>query len=503
MDSVVQIIKNLKKEEIRNFKIFTKRFQRQEDIKIATLFDLIRLGKHEDDDKKLLSALFPDDEGNANAYYRLKNRLKTELEKSLLNLHHNLDEKIGTINFITLSSVFSYKAQYELSLYYLKKAEKLALQNEFYDLLDFIYSQIIELSYNFNFDEINPIEYIEKRKENTRKNSVFMEANNAISAVSYSLRKANLNKAEDIDHALQKTLKELNIASEVYKIPNVKLKIHYCIRSILLQNKDFSRLEKYLIESLNDFETENLFTKSTHIPKIALISWIVNTLMINKKWPDAIKYTDTLLEELNKYNKLYYDNFIWTYYQSLITSYMSSDKITEAIELLEKIMELPAHKGVIFYEYAIYGNLALCYYFKKNNSEAIKILSRLFLKDIYPKLTTEYQFSISIVEVVLHFENANLDYVTYRIGEIKRQFRNLLKGDAFQEEKAFLKLLASMCNKADPMHDKALVAQMKSFANRTASIQIGSGKHIDFGLWIKAKLEKQHYYNYLYKALQA
>src|ERR1039458_7992890 len=180
MDSVHEIIKNLKKEEIRNFKIFTKRFQRQDSIKITTLFDLIRSGKFDDDEKGLILQLFPSENNISNAYYRLKNRLKNELEKSLVNLHHNLDEKIGTINYITLSSIFSYKAQYELALYYLRKAEKTALQNEFYELLDFIYSQIIELSYNFNFDEINPLEYIEKRKENARKNSVFMEANNAI-----------------------------------------------------------------------------------------------------------------------------------------------------------------------------------------------------------------------------------------------------------------------------------------------------------------------------------
>ena len=31
MDSLLEIIKNLKKEEIRNFKIFTKRFHRQEE----------------------------------------------------------------------------------------------------------------------------------------------------------------------------------------------------------------------------------------------------------------------------------------------------------------------------------------------------------------------------------------------------------------------------------------------------------------------------------------
>jgi len=504
MDSLLEIIKNLKKEEIRNFKIFTKRFHRQEDIKITTLFDLIRSGTYDEDEKGMIAKLFAQDKDVSNAYYRLKNRLKTELEKSLLNLHHNLDEKIDTINLITLANIFSYKAQYNLSLYYLKKAEKTALQNEYYDLLDFIYSQIIELSYNFIFDQINPLEYIEKRKENTRKNSVFMEANNAIAAVSYRLRKSNLSNNEDMDNVLQKTLEDLNIANEIYTIPNVKLKIHYCIRNILFQNKDFYRLERYLIESYNDFEEEKIFTKSTQSARIILITWIVNTLMVNKKWNDSIRYIEILHEELNRFNKLYYDNFIWTYYQSLITSYIASDRLDEAIQLLLQIIELPAHTGLKFlYEFAIYCNLALCYYFKKNISEAIKTLSRLFLKDVYPKFSTENQFSISLIEIILHYENANLDYVTYRIGEIRRQFKTLLKADTHQEEKAFLKILLNMCNKADPMHDKLLLTQMKEFATTASKVQIGSGKYIELGLWIQSKIDKKHYYAYLYEALQS
>jgi len=501
MDSLLQIIQNLKKEEIRNFKIFTNRFQRQEDIKIATLFDLMRASKNSEDEGQLMLQLFPDTDGNANAYYRLKNRLKSEMEKSLLNLHHNLDERIGTINCITLSSIFSYKAQYELCLYYLKKAEKISVQNEFYDLLELIYAQIIELSHNFN--EINPIEYIEKRRENNTKSMVLMEAGNTIAAVNYRLKKSNLGKSDDIDKTLQKTLKDLNVAGEIYKIPNVKIKIHLCIRNILLQNRDFVRLEKYMIEALNEFESENLFTKSTHTNKINMITWIVNSLMINRKWNDAIQYTQLLFDELNKYNKLYYDNFIWTYYQSLVTSYMSANRLQEATELLEQIIELPAHKGVTFYEYAIHSNLALCYYFLKNKTDAIKTLSRLFLKDIYPKLSTEYQFSISILEIVLHYENNNLDYVTYRIGEIKRQFRTLLKGESYKDEKAFMKLLANICNKPDPMHDKHLLEQMNAFLDTAAPFQIGSGKHIDCALWVRSKLDKQAYYTYLYKALQA
>jgi tetratricopeptide (TPR) repeat protein len=502
MDSLLQIIKNLKKEEIRNFKIFTNRFQRSEDIKITTLFDFLRAGKYNEDDRKLIALLFPDDTENANAYYRLKNRLKTELEKSLLNLHHNLDEKVATINFITLSSIFLYKSQYELAVYYLRKAEKVAVNNEFYDLLDLIYGQLIELADNFN--EINPMDYIDKKNENAKKNSIIMQANNAIASILFRLRKTNFsNKEEEIGITLQRIMEELNIAAEIYTIPKVKLRVHTCIRNILLQNHDFVRLEGYLISSLKEFEEENLFNKTTHTTKIVTITWIINSLMINKRWAEAIDYTEMLLEELNKYNKLYYDNFIWTYYQSLITNYMCSNRVDDAITLLEQITELPAHKGVTFYEYAIHCNLALCYYYKRNYTTAIKSLARLFTKDIYPKLSAEFQFSISLIEVIVHYENNNLDYVSYRISEIKRHFRGLLKQPGYQQEKHFLKILTTMSNKPDPMRDKQMLVQMHQFAEEAQNLQVGSGKHIDTGIWMKAKLDRQPYYNYLYRTLQA
>ena len=60
-----------------------------------------------------------------------------------------------------------------------------------------------------------------------------------------------------------------------------------------------------------------------------------------------------------------------------------------------------------------------------------------------------------------------------------------------------------MCNKADAMHDKAMITQMEAFATNAPKVQIGSGKYTELGLWVHAKLDKKPYYSYLYEALQA
>ncbi|MDQ3073671.1 MAG: hypothetical protein M3Q97_10460 [Bacteroidota bacterium] len=501
MDSLEKIIKNLKKEEIRNFKIFMNRFQRNDELKITALFDKLRTGKFIDGDNELVGQLFEEGAGSMNAYYRLKNRLKTELEKSLVNLHHNLDEKINVLNLITLSSIFSYKSQNELSLYYLKKAEKVATQNEFYDLLEFIYDEIVTLSHQFN--EINPLEYIDKKKEVAEKNHILMQANHAIASISHRLRATNFNKiSENISGTLEQILADLKITSEVYKTPKVRIRTYLCISEILLQNKNFISLENYLINTYKEFEEENFFNKSTHAYKINLITWIINTLLINKKFDQSITFTEVLLQELNKYNKLYYDKFIWTYHQSSISNYMSSNRLEDAKKLLLEIKEEATYKGITFYDYVIHVNLALCYFFQDETSTAIRTLSHLLSKEVYPKLSNELQFSTAILEIILHYENKNLDFVSYRLAEVRRQFRSLIKREDYLEDATFIKIMNGLINKPGAMNNKNVQKTMKEFAGKASSFRLGSGKVIDYGVWVNSKLNKKGYYRTLLDSIE-
>jgi hypothetical protein len=500
MDSIYQIIKNLKKEEVRSFKLFMQRYDRSEEAKVVLLFDLIR--KDEIEDEALIARLFPENPDNANAFYRLRNRLKTELEKCLLNLHHGLEPRIEVMNLINLSNIFTFKSQYNISVYYLKKAEKAAIQNEFYDLLELIYNELIHLSHNF--EEINPIEYQEKRKLNAEKNEFSIQADHAVAAIWYRLRRSNFSKNIDgISAEIQNILNELQITNEVYKLPRVKIRIYGFIRDLLLQNRNFKELQSYLIKTYDEFEKSGIFNKSSHTSKINLLTWITNTLIINKKWELAEKYTAVLLDELNRYNKLYYDRFIWTYYQSMTTTYMSSGKLNEAIELLQQISDMPGMKNVNFFDYASRGNLALCFYFKNDLSKAIKTLSHLLSKEMYGKLSPAFQFSISILEIILHFENKSMDYVEYKIAEVKRQFSALLKRKDYQEEKDFLKIMNLLVNWPEPFRDKKILEKVNDFINNASMLQVGSSKYIDCGLWLKSKRDKTNYYRDLLDSLQS
>ena len=73
---------------------------------------------------------------NKNAFYRLKNRLLTDLNKSLLLQHINYEEDLSILQNLLLSRVFKQKQENKVAEIYLKKAEQKAEQTEAYELLN-------------------------------------------------------------------------------------------------------------------------------------------------------------------------------------------------------------------------------------------------------------------------------------------------------------------------------------------------------------------------------
>lgn len=89
------------------------------------------------------------------------------LGKVSFSQHYKENELNIIVNYILLSQLFFKKGQFKLANYYLVKAERKAFEKEYVDWLDIIYTDFIKLSQETL--EINPEEYIKKRKANRGK----------------------------------------------------------------------------------------------------------------------------------------------------------------------------------------------------------------------------------------------------------------------------------------------------------------------------------------------
>jgi len=107
-----------------------------------------------------------------------------------------------------------------------------------------------------------------------------------------------------------------------------------------------------------------------------------------KNFKDAPKYIDELHEQLLMYNSLYYDKYIWLYYQSRVIEYTFSDKMEEAVVLLEELEKKETvlqNSGLAFY---VYINLTTLYYTIDKLNKSLKYLSKILISPIFN--TTQY-----------------------------------------------------------------------------------------------------------------
>jgi len=487
--NLTKLIKNLETVEIRNFKIHMSRYNyKGQDKKITLLFDAIKKDKADEYSTELVKKILP--EGNKNAFFQLKNRLIEEIENSMLHLHRNKNEQSQVYKNLQLYEIFIQKSDYERANAYLKKAEKAALKLESYDNLVDIYRKYIQLARYLN---ISPEQYIIRQNEFQELSTATNQNEQYISAIEYHLKNTNFSgKDNEVIDELEKISTSLQLNELTKNSTRNRLSVNHCVRQILLQKKEFSALADYMTDTYCDFEKEDLFGKNNHEEKIIHLTWIVNALLKTKSIRGMEEYIERLHDALLDYNKLYYDKYIWLYYQSKVMALVFSYRYPEGINLLEELKEkedLPYNTGIFMF---VYMNLIGLNFSAQKIDEALKYLATVITDPRFKQLSPDWKLNIQLTELILHTEIDDLEYADLKIKEIKRKYSNLLKDDAYQNEKEFLKIVTYILKEGGRGFTKKFLESVTNFINNFNYEPANAP--IDYGVWLQSKVEKKSYY---------
>ena len=419
MDVFYQIVDGLSKEEIRFFKIFAHRQGAEIDRKDIALLDFIRKNPEKNDENKIVQKLY----GNSdkNAFYRLKNRLIDDLNKSLVLQHNNDDEALQLFQLLSLVRIYSAKSQHQIALSFLKKAEQKAKRIENHELLDSIYGEYIQLSHTLL--NIDPETYITLRKENSMALARIRQLDDVLAVVSYRLKVTQNFGSQEFSflQILENVTKQYADEKVVLASPRFRIKLYGLVSQLLLQRHDYQSLEVYLLQIWNEFLKDNIFNKNNHDTKLQLLTYIVNTLFKNGKVQESLAFAEKLYASMQEFNRVHFEKFEIFYYNALVNNYSTSD-IPKAIELLKEMQLKPNVKKMPFYELFIYLNLATSYFDLKKYSLSIKNLTKLFLLDSYKKADISLRFKIALSELIIRFELGDFDFWKYRYEQILKEF---------------------------------------------------------------------------------
>jgi len=478
MNDLYTIISKLDRKESRNLKIFLNRTNASADRKDIALFDLAKKSYPNVDEDLIVNELY--DTEDKNSFYRLKNRLQGDIDKSLLLLYFNKTAYNDVVNFISLARLFQEKGSYQLAFKYLKKAESKAIKNEFFDLLDLIYSGLIRLSHESV--EFNPIDYIEKRKENHKSLHVLQEIDDVLAALIYRVKISQNFSTHNYQFTelLQKTINDYANAEEVKKSAKLRFKIYHSISRILLQQSDFKSLEDYLQTTYYEFLSENLFDKSNHETKLQMLTYLVNSLFKNNKIRESLEKAEELYIAMKEYDELLYDKYLFYYYNSLVINYQVTDK-HKAIEVLLEAKTKKAIQELPMFIVFIYLNLAVFYFDLKNFKSARQNLAKLKREDSFNALDNVFKLKINVTELQAFYEIGDIDLFDYQLKNIQKDFKDLLKKEEYQRETLFIEILSGL--------DSGNAKQgVNEFLEMYSNKHDGDNDIVNYNEWLKSKI---------------
>jgi hypothetical protein len=480
MVKLYDIVDLLNKEESRNLKIFLNRTNAHGDRKDIALFDYVRKNKNKIDENELLIKLY-NNKADKNSLYRLKNRLLTDINKSLLLLNYNKNEYSLVINLINIAKIFSNKTNYKVAYDYLTQAEQKAINNEFFDLLDLIYSDLIKLSHESL--EFNPIIYIEKRKKNHKSLHVLQEIDDLLGALVYRIKISQNYSTHNYQFTeiLKKTVDDFIDNEEVKKSVKLQFKIYDSISRILLQQRDYISLEAYLKLTYSDFLKKGLFNKSNHETKLQMLTYLVNSLFKNNKHKESLEITNNLYKAMGEYNRLLFDKHIVFYYNSLVINYQVTNK-EKAITVLLEAKTKKAIQQSLFYTIFVYGNLAVLYFDTKDFKNARKNLAKLKLSDSFKDMDEVFRFKINIVELLTFYEYGDIDLFDYQLHQIRKNFNEILEKEVYKREKIFINIVSKM----EGLTNKELQEKVNEFIQLPTSSESAENDIVDYNEWLKS-----------------
>ncbi|MEY3443171.1 MAG: hypothetical protein RLZZ519_1452 [Bacteroidota bacterium] len=484
MDILNRIVGLMNKEEVRHFKLFASRTQVEGNRKDLLLFDYLRKSGEEYNEGEIFGKLYDGDDKNS--FYRLKNRLLQDLNKSLNLQHMEDDDVVYLFHLLSLARFFHNRQKYKVALHYLRKAEKKAIGLNHYEILDFLYSEMIKLSQEVVF--INPEEYIQRRKENREKLQALREIDDILSAVIHRVRVSqNMSSTKNpIFDLLEKTVNEFTENSKLKNDPKLRFTIYHAVSRILLTKKDYDTLLTYLLKTYEEFTTESLFTKSNHDTKLQMLVYIVNTLCQNRNFEQSLEYAELLRQGMEEHHRMLYSKYLTYYYNSLIINYFSLD-MNRSIQILEEVIGNRTFKDTPFNEFIMIVNLAICYFSTKKISKALKALIQAFIHDGYQAASPEFKLKIAIFELSLRQESGDFEVTDRRIEEVKKDYQELLEKPALATESSLLRIIADMNKSVEIRTDKPLKERIKQFIASTPRQEL-EGFFIDYHEWLSNKI---------------
>jgi tetratricopeptide (TPR) repeat protein len=268
---------------------------------------------------------------------------------------------------------------------------------------------------------------------------------------------------------------------------NLQTKIYRALSQIFVQQHNYETLEKLVQETYQRFTEQQWFDKENHDLKLQMLTYYANALYKNGKHKESLSYTEKLGKEIEQFNKLHYDRYLFFFYNLQIVN-NSVLNPSAALKALDDFQNEIHRKKNYYYDTFIYLNRAGLLYDIGRFKDALKSLVKLYLSDSYIKGDKTFRFKVEVTEMIITYEAADYDTLLYRIEQIKKDYKTLRNDKNYQRDFGLIELIEKMADSHDIKRDAAIQKQIKTLLKLKTDPAGEDSELINYRGWLSRKL---------------
>jgi hypothetical protein len=500
VDILENIIQSLSSDEVRRFKILSNRFKADEEKKLLVLFDAIRAGDFKEQEATLVEQIYGTTGARAkNSYYRLRNKLLSNLEKSLLFYHFNYKNTLEAFADLQLALLYRERGLYREALYSLKKAEKAAADHHQFSALEVIYDEMVQLA---SYEEVDMESLLDRRRANLTKVEVLRGNSEVLGMITQQLMRRNYSRSkrsESVIEMLEGVKARLEEQGDIFQSPSGKRLILKTVVSILLQKSAYQELVDYVEEMYQDFEANGLFSQDTHHTRLMMRIWRINSLQKLLKLGEAAAHIHAFWEELQMYDRQQFQEMAFYYYAPKAYNLKLQGELSASGAVLEDAFrQRKLFRKNELQELYLLISLADQRFCEQAYEEALDVLEQVKRHPRFSKLDEEMRFFIHIFELVTLYEAGSHVAAERANKALRKAYRSFFRDDFYAKAHRFVELIMRLNTAA--LEDKRvfLKSAYKSFVEEFPPSEIGDNQVILYETYLAAKLSPgKSYYELL------
>ncbi|MGI4869976.1 MAG: hypothetical protein ACRYFX_02225 [Janthinobacterium lividum] len=461
--------------------------------------------------EEIIKKLYPD-EPNAVAYYALRKRLLRYLTDYLLlqQRQHDATAATSVRGQLTLAQYLFGAGVPRLAWNLLRKAEKLAQDNEQYEPLNAIYNLQIQYAH---LPHAEPLETIIERHQRNKKAADEEErAGIADSLLRQRLRQARLRGrgAVPADAILRDILVEYDLQEAFARSPSLLCRLMSITRHAMLARGDFAHFAPYIERCYSLMERRHGFAPAHRGYQLRLLYMLAHALYRARHFAESVAYLEQGLALVAAAPGRQFADMGPRFTFLLAANYAFLQRNHDSISLLEVALRakhplLPTDRLIARLQ------LTFHYFAEGNFHKANQTLISLDRTDYWleQNLGFEWLLNHNLGELLIQLELGNLDLAIIRLRVLERRLREhypateatddapaTLLGGPYHQVLRFLGFVQEIC------HDPT-VARTPDFAARVALIPAFLSEEredlqvISFYAWLKARVLGRPYYEVL------